>query len=281
MTDSVITDVQQAGLTMVTGGGYSASDVIPGHWALVRRTVFIGHTQEQKPIPDHPTVLMPDNRYAADGGPFNPYSGLRCAQDAAKNRPGNYCMSLDEGVSFQMSNFGMYQRLFSVYDGPAFQESNAYLNIKRREIDDCTPFTDVPNKVGRCQVGPEIEKEFRQSAWIAGIVQGLPLGRRDRLQSGRPRVLHAECRHRVEAAERVLLSAGVPLGEPVFWRGRRARAWRRRRPPFRGRAAVLGGHADHRHRQGEPSSTASGAGRCSPASPATTARPCSTTTTGP
>ena len=46
VTDSVITDVQQAGLTMVTGGGYSASDVIPGHWALVRKSVFIGHTQE-------------------------------------------------------------------------------------------------------------------------------------------------------------------------------------------------------------------------------------------
>jgi hypothetical protein len=175
LTDSVITDVQQAGLTMVTGGGYSASDVIPGHWALTRKSVFIGHTQPGKPTKE-PGVLMPDNKFAADGGPFNPYSGLRCAQDAALNRPANYCMSVDEGVSFQMSNFGMYQRLFSVYDGPAFQESNAYLNIKRREIDDCKPFTDAANKVGRCQVGPEIEKQFRQSAWLAGVVQGLPLG---------------------------------------------------------------------------------------------------------
>jgi hypothetical protein len=48
LTDSVITDVQQAGLTMVTGGGYSASDVITGHWALVRKSVFIGHTQGKR-----------------------------------------------------------------------------------------------------------------------------------------------------------------------------------------------------------------------------------------
>ena len=154
-------------------------------------------------------------------------------------------MSLDEGVSFQMSNFGMYQRLFSVYDGPAFQESNAYLNIKRREIDDCTPFTDVPNKVGRCQVGPEIEKEFRQSAWIAGIVQGLPLGVTTVSNQDVPVCYMPNAAIGWKQPNGFFYPAGVPLGEPVFWRGRRARAWRRRRPPFRGRAAVLGGHADH------------------------------------
>ena len=52
----------------------------------------------------------------------------------------------DEGVSHQVSNFGMYQRLFSVYDGPAFQDSNAYLNIKARPIDDCKPFLDTPTR---------------------------------------------------------------------------------------------------------------------------------------
>src|SRR6185503_12434801 len=56
VSNSVITDVQQAGLTFVTGGGYTAGDVVPGHWALVRNSVFIGHTQE-------------DNPYASNGGP--------------------------------------------------------------------------------------------------------------------------------------------------------------------------------------------------------------------
>ena len=159
VTDSVITDSQQAGLTIVTGGGYSDSDVIPGHWALVRKSVFIGNTQE-------------DNAYASNGGPFNPQA-LKCAMSADNVRPGNYCLSIDEGVSQQMSNFGMYQRLFSVYDGPAFQDSNAYLNITKRKIDDCTPFVDDVNHAGRCD--PELKPGMPvQSAWLAGIVSGLP-----------------------------------------------------------------------------------------------------------
>ena len=30
----------------------------------------------------------------------------------------NSCVVIDEGLTIQLSNFGMYQRLFSVYDGP-------------------------------------------------------------------------------------------------------------------------------------------------------------------
>jgi cell migration-inducing and hyaluronan-binding protein len=166
MKNSVITDSQQAGLTMVTGGGYSASDVIPGHWALVEKSVFIGHTQENNP-------------FAFDGGPFNPRSKVQCAQDQNGNRPGNYCLSIAEGVSHQVSNFGMYQRLFSVYDGPAFQQSNAYLNIKTRTIDDCTPFVDTMNQAGRCD--PKDFSRGRQSDWLAGAVSGLPKARPDEM----------------------------------------------------------------------------------------------------
>ena len=50
VTNSVLTDVQNGGLTFVTGGGYSASDVINGHWALARKSVFIGHTQTGQPL---------------------------------------------------------------------------------------------------------------------------------------------------------------------------------------------------------------------------------------
>ena len=163
VTDSVIADVQQAGLTMVTGGGYTESDVIPGHWALVRKSVFIGNTQ------DCPTCANKKNPYASNGGPFNP-DGLKCAVDRNGNRPGGYCLSIAEGVSHQMSNFGMYQRLFSVYDGPAFQDSNAYLNIKPRVIDDCAPFDDVANLDGTCR--PKANPNAR-SAWIAGMITAL------------------------------------------------------------------------------------------------------------
>src|SRR5215475_5794144 len=58
MVNSVLSDVQNGGLTFVTGGGYTASDVIPGHWALARKNAFIGSTQ-------------PTNKYAANTGPVN------------------------------------------------------------------------------------------------------------------------------------------------------------------------------------------------------------------
>ena len=80
VTDSVITDVQQAGLTMVTGGGYHAADVVPGHWALVRKSVFIGHTQE-------------DNPYASNGGRSIPSPGSAAPKTAAGSRPGQYRVS--------------------------------------------------------------------------------------------------------------------------------------------------------------------------------------------
>ena len=170
VTDSVITDSQQAGLTMVTGGGYEASSVVPGHWALVRKSVFIGNTQ------DCPTCDVKANPYASNGGPFNP-SGLRCAERADGRRPINYCLSVDEGVSHQMSSFGMYQRLFSVYDGPAFQESNAYLNILSRNLDDCKP--GVLDGEHTCV--PTDTSLHKNSAWLAGNVLGLPKGHPDPL----------------------------------------------------------------------------------------------------
>jgi hypothetical protein len=165
VSNSVITDVQNAGLTFVTGGGYTAGDVIPGHWALVRNSVFIGHTQE-------------GNAFASNGGPFNPEpGGLRCALGDSGHRRADYCLSIDEGVSHQMSNFGMYQRLFSIYDGPASQDSNAYLNIRRREIDDCIPkvhlaiFDNKPSD-GYCE--PKTGPKDQESVWLAGTVLGLP-----------------------------------------------------------------------------------------------------------
>jgi hypothetical protein len=116
--NSVVTDVQNGGLSMVTGGDYTGSSAINGHWALVRKSVFIGSTD-------------PDNPYSSNGGPFVP-GGLECEGNA-----GNNCLSVDEGINIQLSNFGMNQRLFNIYDGPTFQDSNAYMDIYTRPIDDC------------------------------------------------------------------------------------------------------------------------------------------------
>ena len=192
VTDSVITDVQQGGLNFVTGGGYSAADRINGHWALVRKSVFIGQTQER--------TKGKENPFAVDGGPFNPDSPLLC--EGIRNRdnfvdvPGDYCLVADEGVTYPISNFGMSQRLFSVYDGPAYQDGNAYLSIRTRSLEDCKPFLDSDRKNGRCDAfgtdnnvpvnywkDPSGGKHL-QSHWLAGRIGGLPKDRADATEAG-------------------------------------------------------------------------------------------------
>jgi hypothetical protein len=138
VNDSVLTDVQNGGLTMVTGGGYTTADIIPGHWALVRKTAFVGNTQ-------------PGNPLASSGGPVNP-QGLRC--DGFR---GSYCPLAAEGVSLQIENFAVNQRLLNIYDGPMYQDSNAYLDIQTVHVDDCT--------ANGC---------ISTSKWLAGNALGLP-----------------------------------------------------------------------------------------------------------
>lgn len=126
MVNSVISDVQNGGLTFVTGGGYSKSDAVDGHWALVKKTAFIGQSQS-------PSV----NPFASSAGPINPGTSLKCATQTNGAMVGSYCLLPDEGISFPMSNFGINQRLFNIYDGPAYQESNAYLKVPATVLDDC------------------------------------------------------------------------------------------------------------------------------------------------
>ncbi len=139
--NSVITDVQNAGLTFVTGGDYTHSSVISGNWMLARKNVFIGNTQQ-------------NNAFASNAGPFV-QGGLKC-----ENSETNYCISQDQGITMPLSNFGMNQRFFNIYDGPSLQDSNAYLDIKKTFIDDC-PF---PNKNQQCN----------NSEWMYGRVLGVP-----------------------------------------------------------------------------------------------------------
>src|SRR5262249_6912831 len=137
MVNSVLTDVQNGGVTFVTGGGYTTSDVIHGHWALARKSVFIGQTQ---PVPD---TTQKANPFATNAGPVNA-NGLKCDKNADGSPTGNYCLLSKEGISFPISNFGMNQRFFNIYDGPAYQESNAYVNIRETPVTGCKP-SDIPN----------------------------------------------------------------------------------------------------------------------------------------
>jgi hypothetical protein len=155
ITDSAITDVQQGGLTFVTGGGYTRADAAVGFWDLVRKSVFVGNTQ-----PNVVGTQLPANPYASNAGPFNP-SGLKC--DA---RRGDYCLNANEGVSYPFEFYSVNQRLFNIYDGPAYQERNAYLDITTTNIGTlatCKP--GGTNFAGACAGSPE---------WMYGLEIGVP-----------------------------------------------------------------------------------------------------------
>ena len=123
-TDGAVTDSQYGGLNFTTGGGYTHSDSPFGNWMLAYRTAFIGTSQPVFP-PNH----QPQNPYASNAGPFNPSTGLSCSN--ASNF--GYCLAVNDGISIQINPFPG-QRMFSVYDGPAFQSSNAYLSIYPTEM---------------------------------------------------------------------------------------------------------------------------------------------------
>ena len=54
---------------------------------------------------------------------------------ASRSNPA--CRQRDEGVSLPLDNFGVGQRLFNIYDGPAYQESNIYLDISTSPCNKC------------------------------------------------------------------------------------------------------------------------------------------------
>src|SRR5208282_158377 len=183
-TNSAITDVQNGGITFVTGGGYTHSDVITGHWALAKKDIFIGNTQSSKPNDADPLAAN-SGGFAANVGPFNPLTfkkltpppdgstgqrGGGCAQAPNGANPGSYCLSPPDSVSFQISTFANNQRLFSIYDGPAYEDSNAYLDIKR---------TDLPNDaLTGCNYTPDDGQNNHTCANSqysqAGQEQGMP-----------------------------------------------------------------------------------------------------------
>jgi hypothetical protein len=114
-TGGALTDILGPGLTMVSGGSYD--QVMNGYWALTRKTVFVGQTQE-------------GNDFATAAGPkLNAATGLKC-----EGNSGAFCLFGREGISIPTDNFLNYQRFFNIYDGPVYQESNAYLNIRAQKV---------------------------------------------------------------------------------------------------------------------------------------------------
>lgn len=154
--NSAVTDVQNGGLSMITGGGYTDSDTIPGHWALAYKSVFIGNTQDAAVNP-----------YASNAGPFNPDTPLNCATKTNGAPAGNVCMSKEHGITMPISNFGVSQRLMNIYDGPIYQDSSAYLDIEPTLLTGCRP--SPPPQGGDCSY----------TRWMYGQATGVPRTRKE------------------------------------------------------------------------------------------------------
>jgi|LNAP01.1.fsa_nt_gb hypothetical protein len=140
VTNSVLSDVQNGGLTFITGGDYTHASIIPGYWALAKSSVFIGNTN---PLPDNNANKK--FAFTSNIGPFNALSGVLC--DQIKDIP-SYCLSADEGISMRTNGFFTNQRLANIYDGPSYQDSNAYLDITAA---DCPVWNDM--KTQGCMYG--------------------------------------------------------------------------------------------------------------------------------
>ncbi len=175
--DSEIGDVQGGGLNFVTSGDYSKSSVISGFWALARKTAFVGGSQWQ-----NPNSALSDNPYASNAGPFNPFvskdglsKGLACAPDTNGNVNNSYCLSQTDGISVQLTNFGGFQRLFSVYDGPTYQDSNAYLNIQPTYLttDGTVSGKVIDTKTGKCQPSDLDGNPCQYAGFMSAGVAGL------------------------------------------------------------------------------------------------------------
>jgi cell migration-inducing and hyaluronan-binding protein len=137
LSNSVISDVQNGGLTFVSGGDYT--QVITGYWALAKNSLFIGNTIDNT-----------KNAYTRSVGPFNvdPDTELRCDKKNPQDDISNYCLSAANSISMPVVGFMTNQRLQNIYDGPAFQDANAYLDINPFE---CAPWQG--NQQTNCMYG--------------------------------------------------------------------------------------------------------------------------------
>ena len=147
LQDSAVTDVQNSGITLVSGGDYSRSSVPVGYWAMVRNTVFVGETQ-------------PGGKYTGAGGPFVPPSDVTCQAIPE----GTACVNTVLSMTMPLVSYGVNQRLFNIYDGPTYQDSNAYLDIRQTP---CTGTADCMywNTLG-VRLNPATNKGYLPNAAI-------------------------------------------------------------------------------------------------------------------
>jgi hypothetical protein len=118
--NSVLSDVQQGGITFVTGGDFTQSSVALGYWGLARNSVFVGNTRDNGLYP-----------YSSNKGPY-PTAEFTC--ETGSPNPA-FCINSKVGVSMRFGGFFTNQRLANIYDGPSYQDSVAYLDVKSADCD--------------------------------------------------------------------------------------------------------------------------------------------------
>ena len=111
-----MSDVLGAGITEVSGGDYARANLPIGYWALTSNSIFVGETQ-------------PDNKYAEVTLPVG------CSRSGGDR----LCVNTAASTAYLRgtANWMVGQRLYNIYDGPAYQDANAYLDIK------VTPCTSI------------------------------------------------------------------------------------------------------------------------------------------
>jgi hypothetical protein len=148
--DSAITDVQNGGITFVSGGGYSRSDAAQGFWSVLKNSILAGNTQPNN------SKGHPDNPAASNAGPFNPDSLNPAGDQACKyidSHGASFCASAQHGIIFLNTGFANNQRLFNIYDGPAAEYNNIYSDIHITDlgtVDDCRGKSGGVNVDGFC-----------------------------------------------------------------------------------------------------------------------------------
>ncbi len=213
--NSAITDVQNGGLTFISGGGYSRSDAAQGFWSVMKNSILVGNTQ---PITKD---NLPVNPFASNGGPFNP-KGLPCPYNTSQ------CISPADGVVFVGSNFAVNQRLFNIYDGPATEFSNIYSDVHET----------VLGTLAQCRPGGNDRRRRVSSAMDERLLPGRPAS--PARQQDHQQLRAAQRRHRLEATQRLLLSPRLHLIQPGLQCSRHS--------PLRHSAGIYARHSDHRSR---------------------------------
>jgi len=148
-----MSDIQNGGIGLITGGDYTRANLPVGFWSLLSNSVFVGRTQ-------------PHNSYATEAGPLDEQGKTLCDSQTRND----HCIVKSSSVSYPRSNWST-NRMVNIYDGPFYQEGNAYLDI---HVSDCNSLEEcmyfgtpgVRRQASATPSGPKVDKGYLPNAAI-------------------------------------------------------------------------------------------------------------------